>query len=63
METPFVSAIVSLNGGGNVQATVKDVSLDTAKSLFGLPVKLVFNESEQRNNSGEPFLTYNFVPA
>lgn len=63
IETPFVSAIVALDGGGSVQATVRDVSIDDPDALFNLPVKLVFSDSGQHNSDGVAFLAYHVLPA
>lgn len=61
--TPFVSAIVALDGGGALQATIRDAPTDAATPLFNLPVRLRFDDSGQRDGAGKAFLAYYFVPA
>lgn len=63
VETPFISAVIALDGGGNVQATVKDVTIDADEQLFGVPVKIVFSPVDQTDSSGRNFLAYHFVPS
>lgn len=63
VKTPFVSAVVALDGGGNLQATIRDVPTDNAEALLGLPVRLVFEPTEQRDPAGIAFLAYYFSPA
>lgn len=63
VQTPFVSAVVALDGGGNVQATVQDVAIDTDEPLFDIPVKIVFSAVDQADSSGRNFLAYHFVPS
>lgn len=62
VKTPFVSAWIGLDGGANVQGTVQQVPTDASTPLFGLPVRLVFGDSGQRDGAGIPFLAYYFVP-
>lgn len=62
IETPFVSAIIALDGGGSVQATVKDISIEDPDALFGQPVELVFAPTNQKTKEGETYLAYHFKP-
>jgi uncharacterized protein len=59
--TPFVSALVALDGGGSVHVTVRNVD-DLSAALFGLPVRLVFEMSGQVDREGRRFLAYHAVP-
>ena len=38
--TPYVSAVVDLDGGGVVKANIVDVDPDPAKIELGMPVRL-----------------------
>ena len=62
IKTPFVSATVSLDGGGNVQGTVRNVATDAATALFNLPVRLQFEVTDQVDREGVSFLAYYFTP-
>ena len=62
INTPFVSASIGLDGGANVHGTVQGVPTDASSPLFGLPVRLVFNDSRQRDSAGVSYLAYHFVP-
>ena len=63
VRTPFVSAIVALEGGGNVQATIVGVPTGASAQLFGLKVEIAFVPSGQFDRSGAAFLAYHFKPA
>jgi uncharacterized protein len=61
--TPFIAAVVDLNGGGALQGTLVGVEPDPARIPFGLPVRLVYRDSGQTAADGRPFHSYYFVPA
>ena len=61
-KTPFVSAIVALDGGATLPVVVRGVPTDAKKPLFNLPVKLHFETSDQTNKDGVPYLVYYFAP-
>lgn len=63
VKTPFVAAVVDLEGGGAIQGTLLDVGTDPAKIPFDMPVNLVFRDSGQVAADGLPFLSYYFTPA
>ena len=63
VNTPFVSAIVSLEGGGTIKGTLLEVAPDPAGLHFDMPVDVVFRDSGQKSADGRPFLAYCFVPA
>lgn len=60
--TPFVSAVVALDGGGSVQGTVRSIAPDPDCQLFGLPLRIVFSETEQTDEEDNRYLAYHFVP-
>ena len=61
--TPFIAAIVDLDGGGALQGTLLGVEADPAKIPFGLPVRVVYRHSGQTTAEGRPFHSYYFAPA
>ena len=63
VRTPFIAAIVDLEGGGALQGTLLGVEADPAKIPFGLPVSVVYRDSGQTAADGRPFHSYYFVPA
>jgi uncharacterized OB-fold protein len=63
VKTPFVAAIVELEGGGAIKGTLVDVDPDPAALPFDMPVDLVFRETGQTSKDGEPFISHYFTPA
>ena len=63
VQTPFIAAIVDLDGGGALQGTLLGVEADPARIPFGLPVKLIYRHSGQTSADGRPFHSYYFAPA
>jgi len=61
--TPFIAAIVDLDGGGALQGTLLGVEADPAKIQFGLPVRVIYRSSGQTAADGRPFHSYYFAPA
>jgi len=63
VQTPFIAAIVDLDGGGALQGTLLGMEADPAKIPFGLPVKVIYRHSGQTSADGRPFHSYYFAPA
>ena len=63
VKTPFVAAIVDLEGGGSLKGTMVDVEPDPAKLSRDMPIKVVFRDTDQKDPEGRPFLGYFFTPA
>jgi uncharacterized OB-fold protein len=63
IKTPFVAAIVDLEGGGTLKGTLLDVDPDPAKLYRDMPVQVVFRDTEQKDKQGKSFLGYYFVPS
>ena len=63
VKTPFIAAIVELEGGGAIKGTLLDVLLEPAAIAFDLPVDVVFRDTGQVAPDGAPFLSYYFTPA
>jgi scaffold protein (connect acetoacetyl-CoA thiolase and HMG-CoA synthase) len=62
VRTPFVSAIVDLEGGGSLKGTLLEVDPDPAKLRRDMPIKIVFRDTGQKAKDGKSFLGYYFVP-
>ena len=60
--TPFVAAIVDLEGGGSLQGTLLDVDPVASAIAFNMPVKVIYRKTGQRNASGKAFYSYYFTP-
>lgn len=60
VKTPFVSAIVDLEGGLTVKGTIRDVDPDAIR--VGLPVTLVFDDAGgARTADGAPYVGFHFI--
>lgn len=59
---PFVSAIVDLDDGLSLKATIRDVDPDAVTP--GMPVTLVFDDAGgARDTDGAPYVGFHFAPA
>jgi len=63
VKTPFVAAIVNLEGGGTLKGTLVDVNPDPQALSYDMPVEVVYRDSGQKAADGSPFLSYYFVPS
>ena len=63
IETPYISAIVDLDGGGTVKGNLIDVEPDPAKVEFDMPVEVVFADAlGRKDKEGNSYLSYFFRP-
>lgn len=62
VETPFVSAIVDLEGGGTVKGNLINVEPDPEKVRMGMPVEVIYRIAPRRDGEGNEYLTYYFQP-
>ena len=63
IETPYISAIVDLDGGGTVKGNLIDVEPDPAKIEFDMPVEVVFADAlGRKDKDGNSYLSYFFRP-
>ena len=61
--TPFISAIVDLEGGGNLKGNLIHIEPDPKKIEFGMPVEVVYADALGRKDSdGNAYLSYFFQP-
>jgi uncharacterized OB-fold protein len=61
VETPFISVIVDLDGGGDVRGNLVGVAPEDIR--FDMPVRAVFERARQTDAKGRAYLSYYFVPA
>ena len=63
IETPYVSAIVDLEGGGTVKGNLVDVEADPKNIQFGMPVEVVYRDAlGRKDKEGNSYLSYFFKP-
>ena len=62
VETPFISAVVDLEGGGTVKGTLKNVALDPEQIQLGMPVEVAYEIAAKKDKEGNSYLTYYFKP-
>ncbi|MCC7076467.1 MAG: OB-fold domain-containing protein [Acidimicrobiia bacterium] len=58
---PYVSAVVDLEGGGHVKATVVGVEADPSRIELGMPVRLTTFEAG-RDDNGTTAVAFGFEP-
>ena len=64
IQTPYVSAIVDLDGGGTVKGNLINVEPDPKKIPFGMPVEVVYQDAlGRKDREGNSYLSYFFQPA
>ena len=62
IETPYVSAVVDLEGGGTVKGNLIGIEPDPAKIKMGMPVEVVYEIAPRKDKEGNEYLTYYFKP-
>jgi len=63
IDTPFISAVVDLDGGGTVKGNLVDIDPDPEKIEFGMPVEVVYRDAlGRKDKDGNSYLSYFFVP-
>ncbi len=62
VEVPYVSAIVDLDGGGTVKGNLVNIEPDPEHVKMGMPVETIYQIAPQRDEAGNPYLTYYFQP-
>ena len=64
IQTPFISAIVDLEGGGTVKGNLINVDPDPAKIPFDLAVEVVFKDAlGRKDKEGNSYTAFFFQPA
>ena len=62
VETPYVSAIVDLDGGGTVKGNLINIEPVPEKIRMGMPVEVVYQIAPRKDADGNEYLTYYFQP-
>jgi uncharacterized OB-fold protein len=60
VNTPFVAAVVDLDGGGSLRGTLRDVAPDPACLPAGLRVDIVFADTGQKDDDGRTLICHHF---
>jgi len=63
IETPYVSAVVDLEGGGTVKGNLIGVEPDPDRIQMGMPVEVVFRDAGRKDREGNSYISYFFQPA
>jgi uncharacterized OB-fold protein len=63
IETPYVSAVVDLDGGGTVKGNLIGIEPDPKKIKMGMKVDVVYQIAPRKDREGNEYLTYYFQPA
>jgi uncharacterized OB-fold protein len=63
IETPYISAVVDLAGGGTVKGNLIGIDPDPKKIKMGMPVETVYKIAPRKDREGNEYLTYYFQPA
>jgi len=63
IETPYVSAIVDLEGGGTVKGNLIGIDPDPEKIEFGMPIEVVYKDAlGRKDREGNSYISYFFQP-
>ncbi len=62
IETPYISALVDLEGGGTVKGHLINVAPDPEAIRMGMPVDVVYEIAPRKDQEGNEYLTYYFQP-
>jgi len=63
VETPYISAVVDLAGGGTVKGNLIGIDPDPKKIKMGMPVDVVYKIAPRKDREGNEYMTYYFQPA
>lgn len=63
VETPFISAVVDLEGGGTVKGTLKNIAPEPERIQLGMPVEVIYEIAPRKDKEGNEYLTFYFQPA
>ncbi|MET0182833.1 MAG: OB-fold domain-containing protein [Caulobacterales bacterium] len=63
VKTPFISAIVDLDGGGSIRGNLINVEPTPEAIKFDTPVKVVYEIAPAKDKEGNSYLSYYFTPA
>ncbi|HET6303363.1 MAG TPA: Zn-ribbon domain-containing OB-fold protein [Myxococcota bacterium] len=62
IETPYVSAVVDLEGGGTLKGNLIHVDPTPEKVKMGMPVEVIYRVAPNKDKEGNEYLAYYFQP-
>ena len=62
IETPYVSVVVDLDGGGTVKGNLINIDPEPEKIKMGMPVEVIYQVAPRKDAEGNEYLTYYFQP-
>ena len=62
IETPYISAVVDLEGGGTVKGNLIQIDPDPELVRTGMPVEVIYEIAPRKDSEGNEYLTYYFQP-
>ena len=62
IETPYVSAVVDLDGGGTVKGNLINIDPVPEKIQMGMAVEVIYQVAPRKDAEGNEYLTYFFQP-
>lgn len=63
IETPYVSAVVDLDGGGSVKGNLINIDPDPEKIKMGMRVEVIYGIAPRKDRDGNEYMAYYFQPA
>ena len=63
IETPYISAVVDLEGGGTVKGNLVHIDPDPEKIRMGMAVEVIYEVAPRKDQEGNEYLTYYFQPS
>lgn len=63
IETPFISAIADLEGGGTIKTNLIGIEADPEKITLGMPVDVTYAIAPRKDADGNEYMTYYLKPA
>lgn len=63
LPVPFISAIVSLDGGGDIKVNIENMDVDSAALQVGLPVEVIYKKAPWGDEHGNEYMVYAVQPA
>ena len=63
IKTPYISAVVDLEGGGTVKGNLVHIDPDPELIRMGMPVEVIYEIAPSKDQEGNEYLTYYFQPA
>ena len=61
--TPYVSAVVDLDGGGTVKGNLINIDPDPETIKMGMRVEVIYDKAPVKDKEGNEYMIYAFRPA